>query len=379
MRSLLLYLTVCAAKHDPRFAFRLKRPPLNVPNATNAVEAAVSRASSCVPAGTVVLSMANRHHLPLRKQQFKRIQHLDCFMTRVVSICWGNWSDSFGVCVRGDCSGGLGSACLASDFRRSQYVSLNWAKWPFFIDALRVAPQVAERHPEPTRWLACPSYRPPLLQGPTAPAAGPTQGRSLCLPPPQLLWIEADVVISRNPFELLLRLPVAARSASVLYNYEGVPCVRESERRERGLPSASLTGGVACTRTLAGHEEPLNCGQLLINSLQFALEVWAARPAAFYNGNLSQQHYANVLKEKYSHFAMPLEFYNYCWQDHRTTKIVDACQLATYHATCALRATDKLQMMSRFNRASERCEGSSEESYRAAARAPPLVAEWTFK
>ena len=51
----------------------------------------------------------------------------------------------------------------------------------------------------------------------------------------------------------------------------------------------------------APHPEPLNCGQLLLNSLEFALEVWASRPAVFKNGATSQQGYANQIKGNYSH------------------------------------------------------------------------------
>ena len=121
-----------------------------MPNCTTTVAAAVARPSACVPDGWVVLSMTNTHHAPLQRLQYERVAHLGCFMTRVVSLCYGSVPDAFGACV-------YGPHVIASDYRRSQYVSLNWAKWPFFLDAFRAA-----RH---------------------------------------LLWIEADVLIMRNPFE----------------------------------------------------------------------------------------------------------------------------------------------------------------------------------
>ena len=69
-------------------------------------------------------------------------QHVKCLMNRLVSICWGFGDDGFGTCVKGECklapNGKMSkdSACVPSDYRRSQYVSLNWATWPFFIDWL---------------------------------------------------------------------------------------------------------------------------------------------------------------------------------------------------------------------------------------------------
>ena len=144
MQELLLHAPLALANrqkntmgHDPKFALRVQRAPLVVPNSTGAVVAALARPSACVPDGAVVLSMANKHHSKLRKLQFERVRHLECFMARVISVCWGDWPDDLGVCVRGSCNGGVGSACLPSDYRRSQYVSLNWAKWPFFINVLQ--------------------------------------------------------------------------------------------------------------------------------------------------------------------------------------------------------------------------------------------------
>jgi hypothetical protein len=194
----------------------------------------------------------------------------------------------------------------------------------------------------------------------------------------QALWIEADVVISQNPFELLGRMPATLRTAAVAYNYEGVPCLVKKERLAGGLPSASVTGGVLCTKNNPPHEEPLNCGQLLLTSLPFATAVWSARPAAFYNGLQSQQHFANVIKHNFTHAALPLEFYNYCWQAQHTTRIVDPCRLVTYHATCGLRATEKLQMMAKFLRVTDACARSTSTTYAKALGAAPLATEWTF-
>ena len=213
------------------------RGELHVPNMTSAVAAALNRPSRCVPDGGVMLSLANPHHRALRAAQFERVRHLKCFMRRVVSLCYGNWTDGLGTCVRAPCTGradglddDLDSACLKSDYRRGNYVSLNWAKWPIFIDALTVARTV--------------------------------------------LWLEADVAIVRNPWEGLLPLLAQPRMHDVLYQWELPPCGGVGNRALSSAvaPGAECCGAVARSRW---HPEPLNCGQLVLTSLAFARAVWA--------------------------------------------------------------------------------------------------------
>ena len=146
--------------HSAKFAAK-GRSLIDVPNVTAAVALALTIPSTCVPHDAVMLSMATTHHMRLRPAQFARVAHLDCFMQRVVSVCYG-FTDDLGTCVYGSCNKTLGLAnpCLPSDYRRSQYVALNWAKWPLFIDTLLVAKTA--------------------------------------------LWLEADVVILQNPWEVLL-------------------------------------------------------------------------------------------------------------------------------------------------------------------------------
>ena len=158
--SVVVAAQAATAMHSARFASK-GRSLIAVPSVSDAVDQALQAPSECVPSYAVMLSMATTHHMKLRTAQFARIAHLECFMVRLVSVCYG-FVDSYGTCVHGSCNKSLGLAnpCLPSDYRRSQYVALNWAKWPLFIDTLRVA-------------------------------------RSA-------LWLEADVVILRNPWELLL-------------------------------------------------------------------------------------------------------------------------------------------------------------------------------
>jgi len=294
-----------ATMHSARFA-QMGRKNIEVPSVSEAVGEVLRTPSTCVPSHAVMLSMATTHHMKLRHTQFARVSHLECFMSRVVSVCYG-FTDSYGRCVYGSCNKSLGLAnpCLPSDYRRSQYVALNWAKWPLFIDSLRVA-------------------------------------RSA-------LWIEADVVILRNPWELLLsasQLPMTVHD-SVRYQFEAPPCT---------MPALVSSASVACTKQgwPSPHPDPLNCGQLLLNSLDFALEVWASRPAVFKNGAMSQQGYANIIKTNYTHSGLPLDFFNVCWKAHRYAHIVDQCQLVTYHATCNMVAKDKRHSMNSSILATER-------------------------
>ena len=278
--------------HTEKFAM-MQRKGIGVPNVSDAVVEALRTPSECVPTHTVMLSMATTHHMKLRHAQFARIAHLQCFMARLVSVCYG-FTDQYGQCVYGSCDKSLGLAnpCLPSDYRRSQYVALNWAKWPLFIDSLRVA-------------------------------------RSA-------LWLEADVVILQNPWETLLAEAELAATVhhAVRYQFESPPCT---------TPELVASPAVACAKNNwpTPHPESLNCGQLLLNSLDFALEVWASRPAVFKNGAMSQQGYANRIKHNYSHSGMPLAFFNHCWKAHRYVHITDACRLVSYHATCEMVAKSK--------------------------------------
>ena len=198
------------------------RPELPVPNVTAAVATAISTPSSCVPDGGVLLSMTNVHHSRLRRLQFARFADTPCFMNRVVSVCYGlqptaskaqsknnDTSPSLGVCVHGP-------PVPPSDFKRSQYVALNWAKWPIFRDALVVARVV--------------------------------------------LWLEADVLILRNPWSFLPETATPSFQSQsqpydIRYQPEAFPC--ESELQ--------VGVGVKLRGNCELHPEPINCGQLVVS------------------------------------------------------------------------------------------------------------------
>ena len=80
------------------------------------------------------------------------------------------------------------------------------------------------------------------------------------------------------------------------------------------------------------------CTQL--NSLEFASEVWASRPAVFRNGAVSQQGHANAIKGNYSESGMPLAFFNQCAPAHnpRTPEHQTQTQSCMPHTCAATRA-----------------------------------------
>ena len=114
--------SVAPRMHSAAFAGK-GRKAIDVPNVTFAVLRALAIHSTCVPDQAVMLSMATTHHAKLRQVQFARVSHMPCFMSRVVSVCYG-FTDKYGECVVGDCNRTLGLAnpCLPSDYRRSQVI-----------------------------------------------------------------------------------------------------------------------------------------------------------------------------------------------------------------------------------------------------------------
>ena len=87
----------------------------------------------CYP--QVLLSTANEYHAGLRQLQFERVRREECFMQRVLSVCF-NVSDGLGTCVPGP-------KVRPAEFRTSNYANLIWAKWRILADALTaVGPHV---------------------------------------------------------------------------------------------------------------------------------------------------------------------------------------------------------------------------------------------
>lgn len=268
------------------------RPELVLPNVTTAVENVLREPSSCVPEGGVTLSVTNSHHAHLRPVQFALLGGHSCFMRRVVTVCYGV-SDRFGLCINSS------HKVPPSDFRRSQYASLIWAKWRILSDALRVA------------------------------RIG--------------LWIDADVLMLRNPW---VELGLLHARESLMYDFRHQsedPCA-ESE-------SAALQAKCA----------NVNGGQLVLSDGRLAEQVYDARPRNLTNfDRLDQDFVEAIIRDRSKGFtacALPAAFASHCWNlDMRKGRdkslpmpkrvpFVPLCRRVTHHFNCVPERKKKTQMM----------------------------------
>jgi len=97
-----------------------------------AVRGSVQLASTCVPSGAVLVSMAGGEQASiLRPIQFARVQHLRCLLRRVVTLTW-NYTDLFGKCVPIRPL----PAPTSSSLREASYHAITWAKWHVLLGAL---------------------------------------------------------------------------------------------------------------------------------------------------------------------------------------------------------------------------------------------------
>ena len=180
-----------------------------VPNITSAVATAVSTPSSCVPAGAVAVTYFSRATTEMRRFQFARLRQQPCFLTRLVSVSFGAGS-GFGVTVHAP-------APATPERHTLGYMILKWAKWRLLRDALSAATGV--------------------------------------------LYLEADVLLLRNPFDAIpneprfdVRFQTQAYCETVLSDPQ-CPLAPRYEAREASLPAnfseCSLNGGVIWLRSAA--------------------------------------------------------------------------------------------------------------------------------
>jgi hypothetical protein len=283
---------------------RIVRPELVVPDVAPAVSTALSKASNCAPAGSIVLSATNKHHARLRPLQFSLIQHRQCFMQRVISVCYNNVSDIYGTCVRSTFN------VPPSDYRRSNYANLIWAKWRIIADALRVASMA--------------------------------------------LWLDADVLILRNPWSVLKLGPMPSAKGQlydVRYQSEPPPTPDQAQTCARPRP---VCAGCAS----------INGGQLLVRNAQVAMAIYQARPRNLSNTDRLDQDWADAIihnstplahsnrtgaGQYYSSCALPNSFMAHCWSHRsfarseagrkraaagRHSAIDFGCSRTTHHFNC---------------------------------------------
>jgi hypothetical protein len=266
---LLLFSSSHAADHHVTLIRQIVRPELQVPSITDAVGRAIATPSSCVPPGAITLSVINKHHVRLRPVQFALIAHRECFMRRLVSVCFNNVSDSFGECVRST------FVVPPSDFRRSNYANLIWAKWKIISDALTIATTA--------------------------------------------LWLDADVLILRNPWAALHLLGSSTGAThDIRYQSEPPPFDGQDKQCARPMP---VCNGCAT----------VNGGQLLVRSHAFANAMYQLRPRNLSNTERLDQDWADaIIHRNASHFrwllagrrkrlgtfsscVLPGEFTAQCW------------------------------------------------------------------
>ena len=111
---------------------------VTLPPIASSVRHTLSRPSSCVPPGFIALTYYSPAHATLRELQLERVQSKRCFMTRLVTVCFGvapNSSALDSSCVSAPAIRGAPSG-HASTFRKPAYHELIWAKWRLMHDAL---------------------------------------------------------------------------------------------------------------------------------------------------------------------------------------------------------------------------------------------------
>jgi hypothetical protein len=303
-----------------------------VPSVVPAVHHALSERSRCVPSGGVMLSVTNKHHARLRALQFALIGHRACFMKRVVSVCFNNVTDAFGVCVRSTFT------IPPSDFRRSNYANLIWAKWRIIGDALGVA-RIA-------------------------------------------LWLDADVIIFRNPWAGLglLGAKQSTPQYDIRYQSEPPPVAGQSDTC---TPPVKLCPGCA----------GINGGQLLVSNAQVALRMYAARPRNLSNTDRLDQDWADALihnnsqmahllgpdRPRFSSCVLPDTFTAECWKlpnfqrsdAGRRGSQPKPCMVATHHFNCVPSMIVKFRSMrDAVGRWVQRCgnESATSDGWHAANR-----------
>lgn len=153
---------------------------------------------ACIPNGTVVLSALSEHHRKLRSLALLRAQR--CLTSRLVTACYGlSANEAHGTCVSAPAVRRTSFGGAASSYTRGvvePYFELVWVKWRLLLAA---------------------------LQEGGARAA---------------LWLDADVVLFRNPWELHPALGSA--SYDIRYQSEFAcagPCASVDQPTAYRLPS----------------------------------------------------------------------------------------------------------------------------------------------
>ena len=271
----------------------LARPELQFANVSSFVARLVSRPSDCVPPGAVLLSTTNEYHSKLRELQFSRVRDQSCLMDRLLSVCF-NVSDGLGTCVPGP-------RVFPAEFRKSNYANLIWAKWRILADALSDAATTA-------------------------------------------LWLDADVVMLRNPFD-----------SEALWPGTGHDIRYQAEVPPSHNGSAAWRHAAADACPPLAHTNGLNGGQLLLNSGALARDMDRRRPPKLSNADLLDQDFANrlLLSGGYSRCPLPSTFASHHWG--RGMPHLDPCEVVTVHTNGAGTIAGKASAMASWLKRTAHC------------------------
>jgi hypothetical protein len=225
----------------------------------------MSTPSSCAPDATAIISITNGHHASLAEMQFAVLPQ--CLRTRMVLYCM--------LSVRRNAS--FSEVChwapqdmRASDFGQLDYTKLLWLKWRLIARASRFG---------------------------------------------QVFFVDADVLIIRNPFPLLIRVSAPIAMQREAYNSSDTT----SQRYLR------LNGGQVWLRN---------------HSLALRLENLATKGRELDQYTVQRFLYANGSTQRY---LLPHSFVGYCW-DHGG----DTIGLVTFHAHCLGTLHDKRVVLARI-------------------------------
>ena len=336
---------------DPREVSRqrmywinLLTPPDVVKRLQHAAGIALSRESSCVPTGGLLLTYSNEYHAPFMELTRRGLHRSspDCnVLLRAVAVCFGHSNSS--ICVQAP-------AAAASDHRKRQYHEIIWIKWNI-IDFVFQVPGCEV-----------------------------------------VFFFDADVVLFQNPFlaiEAGLHAPLSQLDFGIMYQptgpWEGA--VVRHPAMPIPAPPSQTAGGAAVlhvrrqhdaaskgygrpicgdvTTVHRGHE--VNGGQVLVRSRDLLQIIVDARPLVFHaSSQLDQQTVSKILRlqqtrrsvqtsrtvstaklgsvnkslpffserNRYHACLLPEGFTEHCWCRNNVTCAVDSCSMVSYHATC---------------------------------------------
>lgn len=147
---------------------------------TGAVERAVARPSTCVPEGNIFTSVVTSGHKELRELQFDAVKAQACLLSRAVTLCFGetHYGGAYGDVVSAP------QHVPTSSFTQGFYYELLWCKWAVLHLALRA---------EGVR---------------------------------SVFFLDADVVMLKNPFTHLTSQPPPSSCRDLLYQQEGALAFR---------------------------------------------------------------------------------------------------------------------------------------------------------